>query len=342
MRTITRTYDLFQLAELSAAARDTAYNEWLRTFEYGWDSDNRNTLEAFESVFKVKVNDWSYDTCRYSYRFTSRYSGEEEELSGIRLMKHIVNNYWHTLFKPKTYYLKGNFNKQRKSRIFTDNCCVLTGYCADEDILRPIYDFLKAPEPLCTTSWTSALTASSSRAVTIWNTSAAKRVLRRVAQPTTTSFWKTEKCITDKNDSDMKGTEHFKRTIQMYLEQRAAEDTLFAKNYRNPAKNIDDCVTYILNYVQRSGCNGFTDGEIFGQAVHYYDENEIEVGKPIQCQVAVNHVVELTAEEKAEARQNALRRYQEEELRKLQNRSKPRTATKATAQEVQQPNLFNF
>lgn len=39
MRTITRTYDLFQLAELSAAARDTAYNEWLRTFEYGWDSD---------------------------------------------------------------------------------------------------------------------------------------------------------------------------------------------------------------------------------------------------------------------------------------------------------------
>ena len=40
----------------------------------------------------------------------------------------------------------------------------------------------------------------------------------------------------------------------MYLEQRAAEDALFAKNYRNPAKNIDDCVTYILNYVQRSGC----------------------------------------------------------------------------------------
>ena len=49
---------------------------------------------------------------------------------------------------------------------------------------------------------------------------------------------------THKNDSDMKGTDHFKRTIQMYLEQRAAEDALFAKNYRNPAKNIDDCVTY--------------------------------------------------------------------------------------------------
>ena len=88
----------------------------------------------------------------------------------------------------------------------------------------------------------------------------------------------------------------------------------------HPAKNIDDCVTYILNYVQKSGCNGFTDGEIYGQAVHYYDENEIEVGKPIQCQVAVNHVVELTAEEKAEARQNAIRQYQDEELRKLQKK----------------------
>ena len=140
----------------------------------------------------------------------------------------------------------------------------------------------------------------------------------------------------------MKGTDHFKRTIQMYLEQRAEEDAFFAKSYRNPAKNIDDCVTYILNYVQKSGCNGFTDGEIYGQAIHYYEENEIEVGKPMNCQVVVNHVVELTAEEKAEARQNAVRQYQEEELRKLQNRNKPRTATKATAQAIQEPSLFDI
>ena len=137
----------------------------------------------------------------------------------------------------------------------------------------------------------------------------------------------------------MKGTEHFKRTIQMYLEQRAAEDALFAKNYRNPAKNIDDCVTYILNYVQRSGCNGFTDGEIFGQAVHYYDEDDIEVGNPISCQVCVNHIVELTEEEKAEARRRAVEQYTQAELRKMQERHKKPTAK----QENQvQPNLFNF
>ena len=124
----------------------------------------------------------------------------------------------------------------------------------------------------------------------------------------------------------------------MYLEQRAAEDVLFAKNYRNPAKNIDECVTHILNYVQKSGCSGFTDGEIFGQAIHYYEENEIEVGKPMNCQVVVNHVVELTEEEKAEARQNAARRYQEEELRKLQNRNRP-PARKVTQS---QPSLFDL
>ena len=124
----------------------------------------------------------------------------------------------------------------------------------------------------------------------------------------------------------------------MYLEQRAEEDTLFAKKYRNPAKNIDECVTHILNYVQKSGCSGFTDGEIFGQAIHYYEENEIEVGKPMNCQVVVNHVVELTEEEKAEARQNAVHRYQEEELRKLQNRNRP-PARKVTQP---QPSLFDL
>ena len=71
---------------------------------------------------------------------------------------------------------------------------------------------------------------------------------------------------------------------------------------------------------------------------HYYDENEIEVGKPMNCQVVVNHVVELTEEEKAEARQNAARRYQEEELRKLQNRNRP-PARKVTQS---QPSLFDL
>ena len=98
------------------------------------------------------------------------------------------------------------------------------------------------------------------------------------------------------------------------------EDELFAAKYDNPDKNIDDCVTYILNWVQKSGCNGFCDDEIYGQAIHYYEEKDIEVGKPLNCQVSVNHHIELTEEEKAQARQEAIRQYQQEQMNKMRNR----------------------
>ena len=112
----------------------------------------------------------------------------------------------------------------------------------------------------------------------------------------------------------------FKNSIQSYLEQRAEYDELFARSYRNPLKNIEDCITYILNYVQKSGCNGFSDDEIFGQAVHYYDEADIEVGKPIDCKVVVNHHVELTEEEKAEARKEAIKRAESETYSRMTKR----------------------
>ena len=138
----------------------------------------------------------------------------------------------------------------------------------------------------------------------------------------------------------MSGTEQFTRTISEYLNLRAATDPLFAPNLAKPHKNIEDCITYILKQVQQSGCNGFEDDEIYSMAVHYYDEDEIEVGKEITCRVAVNHLVELTEEEKAEARQEAIKQYQREELAKIQSRN-ARPQKKETA-EVAQPSLFDF
>lgn len=121
----------------------------------------------------------------------------------------------------------------------------------------------------------------------------------------------------------------FKNSIQSYLEQRAEYDELFARSYRNPLKNIEDCITCILNYVQKSGCNGFDDDEIFGQAVHYYDETDIEVGKPIDCKVVVNHHVELTEEEKAEARKEAIKRAENEAYnRMVQRKAAPKKESK--------------
>ena len=128
----------------------------------------------------------------------------------------------------------------------------------------------------------------------------------------------------------MKTTDHFKRTIQAYLEQRASEDKLFAVAYRKEGKNIDDCVTYILNEVQRSGCNGFTDGEIYSMAVHYYDEDNIELCKPIYCPLPLNHTVELTDAEKAEARKRDVEPYTQAALCQIHARHKSPTATHDT------------
>ena len=139
----------------------------------------------------------------------------------------------------------------------------------------------------------------------------------------------------------MKGTEHFTRTIAEYLNQRAMTDPLFALNLAKPNKNIEECVTYILNEVQKSGCNGFDDDEIYSMAVHYYDEDNIEVGKPINCQVAVNHVVELTEEEKAEARQEAIKQYQREELAKIQKRNERPKKVQTQAPQLQ-TSLFDL
>ena len=139
----------------------------------------------------------------------------------------------------------------------------------------------------------------------------------------------------------MKGTEHFTRTIAEYLNQRAMTDPLFAPNLLKPNKNIEECITYILNEVQKSGCNGFDDDEIFSMAVHYYDEDDIEVGKAVSCRVAVNHIVELTEEEKAEARQEAIKQYQREELAKIQKRNE-RPKKVQTQAPQQQTSLFDL
>ncbi len=139
----------------------------------------------------------------------------------------------------------------------------------------------------------------------------------------------------------MKATEHFKQTIKAYLDERAKNDELFAVSYAKENKNMDDCVTFILNQVKRSKCMGLTDEEVYSLAVHFFDEDDIEIGNSIACNVIVNHTVELTEEEKAKARQEALKEYQAEQLRKMQKRTNKPKTPKAQP-EITTPSLFDF
>lgn len=139
----------------------------------------------------------------------------------------------------------------------------------------------------------------------------------------------------------MKATEHFRQTIKAYLDERAQNDELFAVSYAKENKNMDDCVTFILNQVKRSKCMGLTDEEVYSLAVHFFDEDDIEIGNSIACNVIVNHTVELTEEEKAQARQEALKEYQAEQLRKMQKRTNKPKTPKAQP-EITTPSLFDF
>ena len=138
----------------------------------------------------------------------------------------------------------------------------------------------------------------------------------------------------------MKGTDIFKQTISEYLDIREQIDPQFATMRRKVNRSIDDIVTYILNQVKASGCNGFDDDEIYGMAIHAAEEKDLEIGDTINSQVKINHHVELTEEEKAEQRQIALKRFQEDEYRKIKERNQKK-AQKQTS-DIEQPTLFDF
>lgn len=95
----------------------------------------------------------------------------------------------------------------------------------------------------------------------------------------------------------MKASEDFKTAISEQLTKMGNADSLFAKSLQKEGKNIDDCVTYVLNTVKKSGCTAFTDSEIYGMAAHYYDEDNLEIGKPIDCKVIHSSVGEAKKEE---------------------------------------------
>lgn len=135
-----------------------------------------------------------------------------------------------------------------------------------------------------------------------------------------------------------KSTELFKQVIEQKLSEMGQQDELFARSLMKAGKNIDDCITYILRQVQQSGVCGFTDDEVFGMAAYYYcDEDDIEVGSAVQCNIVMNHTVQLTSEEKRDAKKQALEHEISEQRAKL--RRKPPVTTQ-TVEVSTQKSLF--
>jgi len=137
----------------------------------------------------------------------------------------------------------------------------------------------------------------------------------------------------------MKATDNFKKLIEQHLKRAAQLNSLFEEKLKNPKKNIDDCVTYILNQVKKSGMNGFEDTEIYGMAMHYYDEENVKPGdKLTNGQVIVNHHMELTDEEVAEIKKQAKDEMIAKEISRLEK--KPEKTDFKKEEKKQEETLF--
>lgn len=77
----------------------------------------------------------------------------------------------------------------------------------------------------------------------------------------------------------------FDVALRARLDKCAAEDPTFAAAYAKPNKSLEECCRYIFQEVEKANTNkmnkvGCDGDEIVALAIHYYDEDDIEVKGP--------------------------------------------------------------
>ena len=136
--------------------------------------------------------------------------------------------------------------------------------------------------------------------------------------------------------------------MQQMLQERCIAEPTFAIKMAQPNKSMEGAVNYLCSQIQKSGLCCVDDATVMNILVHYFDENEIEEGGKVNCNIVVSKP-ELTEEDKAELKEQAMEQYKEEQLREIRRQSAPKaqhkptaTAPKAGAEINVQPNLFDF
>lgn len=138
----------------------------------------------------------------------------------------------------------------------------------------------------------------------------------------------------------------FEQAIKTYLDQRAQDDPLFAVSYAKPKKSIQECARYCMQEARKlvkDNVAVMDNATVYGWAVHYYDEDNIKVtGNYSQVHAEVSHTpkVELTEQEKAEAKKIAMERAIEEQRKQLHAKNKKAAQTKEN--EPVQTSLFDL
>ena len=135
--------------------------------------------------------------------------------------------------------------------------------------------------------------------------------------------------------------------MQQMLQERILAEPALAIKLANPKKTLEGAVNYLCNEIKKSGLCVVDDQTVLSILLHFYDEDDIEDGGiPINCNIVVSKP-ELSDEDKAELKQQAMEQFKQEQLRELRSQSKPKahskqsTAPKAGAEIDTIPNLFD-
>ena len=135
--------------------------------------------------------------------------------------------------------------------------------------------------------------------------------------------------------------------MQQMLQERILSEPALAIKLANPKKSLENAINYLCHEIQKSGLCVVDDQTVLSILLHFYDEDSIENGgTPINCNIVVSKP-ELTEEDKAELKQQAMEQFKQEQLREIRRQSAPKAQPKATAPKAGaeinvQPNPFDF
>lgn len=135
--------------------------------------------------------------------------------------------------------------------------------------------------------------------------------------------------------------------MQQMLQERCIAEPSFAIKMANPSKSMEGAVNYLGHTIQKSGMCCVDESTVMNILVHYFDESEIEDCGKVNCNIVVSKP-ELSEEDKAELKEQAMEQYKQERLREIRRQSqqkaqpKPTSAPKAGEEINVQPSLFDL
>ena len=128
----------------------------------------------------------------------------------------------------------------------------------------------------------------------------------------------------------MIGSEAFVERIQAFLDEQAATDKEFAAKLKKDKRTVQDCANWMIEKLAQdfrdTGKMGYDDSEIYGLALHFFDEPELKAKGNLNFQGLIMSnrprtqeykPRELTDEEKAGLDAAAREQYKQEQVRKL-------------------------